>query len=136
MKKLVWGVAGFCFLGLVASLSAALDDVPSIGEIMIKAHKARTGLRSKIAREVRKSKPDWDAIQKNTKEFVKLASVLVKNKPPVGSEDSWKKLCASYCKQVKALDEAAASKDRRKVRQMVQRLGRSCQACHDAHQPE
>jgi cytochrome c556 len=107
----------------------------SIDEIMVKAHKARTGLRDQIKNAAAMPNPDWAEIQKKTKEFVELAKELVKNDPPMGTKESWEKHCAEYVEIIKALDEAAAKKDAKAIAEVNKKLGASCKGCHDAHQP-
>jgi hypothetical protein len=134
MKRLRW-LAACCVALLGASiLSAQGDKVPSVHDIMEKAHKVKSGLRDKIATEAKAASPKWDDAKKMSKEFVDLANALEKNKPPKGPEDSWKKLSKSYAAEVKALDEAVGKKDKMAVDKANKVLGANCKGCHDAHQ--
>lgn len=130
MKMSKWLAALVILFGMAGVIAAA-----SIDEIMVKAHKARTGLRDQIKNAAAMPNPDWAEIQKKTKEFVELAKELVKHDPPMGDRASWEKHCAEYVEIIKALDEAAAKKDAKAIADVNKKLGASCKGCHDAHQP-
>jgi cytochrome c556 len=129
MKKGIAVIALLFGVGIVLAGS----KVPSVEEIMEKAHANKTGLRAKIADEVKAASPDWATIQKQTKEFVTLAEALAKNSPPKGDKKSWEKLSKEYAEQVKDLDKAAAKKDAKAVTAANQKLNGNCQGCHDVH---
>jgi cytochrome c556 len=131
MRKMLWVGAGL--LGLFLGAGAAEDKVPSIDDIMSKAHKAKTGLRDKVANEAKKASPDWTDIQKNSQEFEKLATLLGKNDPPKGDKASWKKLCDDYVGDVKDLNAAAKKKDKDGLIAANKKIGASCMECHDKH---
>ncbi|MCS6977860.1 MAG: cytochrome c [Gemmatales bacterium] len=130
MRTSKWLAALAVLLGMTGLIAAS-----SIDEIMVKAHKARTGLRDQIKNAAAMPNPDWAEIQKKTKEFVELAKELVKYDPPMGTKESWQKHCAEYVEIIKALDEAAAKKDAKGIAEVNKKLGASCKGCHDAHQP-
>jgi len=130
MTRAQWLVALVAMLGVAGVIGAA-----SIDEIMTKGHKAKTGLRAQIKSGAEMANPNWADIQKKSKEFVDLASGLVKNDPPKGDKASWEKLCKEYVDLVKAIDEAAAKKDAKALAAADKKLGASCKGCHDAHQP-
>src|SRR5271154_689815 len=80
----------------VDRLVAADDPTPSIEDIMKTVNKKNTGLHSQVGTGLKASPVDWDAIQKETKEYATLAGALGKNDPPKGSKSSWDKLTKTY----------------------------------------
>lgn len=131
MSRAKWFVAGGLMLGLVGLVAAG-----PIEDIMLKCHKAKTGLRAQIKTESEKASPNWADIQKKTKEFVTEASMIEKNSPPKGDAASWKKLSQEYVAQVKQLDAAAGKKDAKGIADVDKKLGANCKGCHDAHKEE
>jgi type I site-specific restriction-modification system R (restriction) subunit len=130
MKR--WTVALTFILGLSLSLSAD-DKLPSIHDIMEKAHEGKQSLRQQIADQLKKPTPDWANVQKNAKEFVSLAEALAKHPSPKGDKSSWTKLTKEYAEQVKDLEKTAAKKDLKATNTANQKLGANCMGCHDAH---
>jgi hypothetical protein len=130
MKK---GIAAIGLLFGVGMAVLAGGKVPSIEEIMDKAHANKTGLRAKISDEAKKASPDWATIQKQSKEFVGLAEALAKNDCPKGDKTSWQKLTKEYAEQVKDLDKAAAKKDAKALTAANQKLNANCASCHEKH---
>ncbi len=136
MRKLVVFGAGLLGLAMVAGLGAAQKDkVPGVDEIMDKAHHSKKGLKVQIDQEAKKPKPDWDAIQKKSKEYAEVLAFLPKNDPPKGDKKSWEKLAKDFLEDAKALDEAAKKKNAKGLVEASKKLGGKCDACHDAHQP-
>ncbi len=136
-RTLALGV-GLTVLGLSAVLVAAgqdKDKVPEVGEIMDKAHTAKKGLKALIDAEVKKPKPNWETVQKQSKEYLTLAEALAKNDPPKGDKKSWVKLAKEFAEEVKSLDDAAKKKNAKGLLEASKKLGGKCDACHDAHQP-
>jgi cytochrome c556 len=132
-------VAALVAVGAAAGLSAQDkkngDAKMSIEDIMVKAHKTKTGLRSLIEAEIKKGSPDWAGAKKNSEEFVKLADALVKLDPPKGDKKGWEKLSKAYAEEVKELDKAVGKKDAKAVTAANKKLGEGCAGCHDAHRP-
>jgi len=140
MRSLVWVMK---LLGVFAVAAAALrisnadeKKTPSIKEVMVKAHKTGTGLLPKIGKDLKAEEPAWDTIQKETSELVDLTGCLEKNKPPKGDKESWEKLCQSYVKGAKALDDAAQAKDKPAASAAQKKLSGSCVKCHEAHRED
>ena len=130
MKK--WIAAIGMVLGLGLALRAD-DKLPSIEDIMEKAHANKTGLRAKIMDEVKKPSPDWAGVQKNAKEFLSLADALAKHDAPKGDKNNWKKLSKEYAEGIKDMEKSASRKDAKTVTATLQKLNANCTACHDAH---
>lgn len=105
-----------------------------IEEIMGKGFK-KGGLRHKISLEIDKDNPNWNDVDKNTKELVKLCETLCKEKQPQGEADSWKKLTEALTKNVKSLSEAAGKKDHPNAKTLIAKINNSCKECHNLHQP-
>lgn len=119
---------------MVLSGSAAMVMHDGIEEIMEKGFK-KGGLRNKISLEIDKDKPDWSAIEKNSKDFSKMCSDLCKEKQPQGEADSWKKLTEALSKSAKSLTEAAGKKDHATAKTVIAKINNSCKECHDIHRP-
>lgn len=126
--------AGLLLANLGLSRIVAADDkVPSIEDIMKKVNKKKGGLHSQVGEALKASSVDWDAVQKETKEYSAMADFLGKNDPPKGSKASWDKLSKMYATDAKALNTAADSKDKAAALASWNKLSKECQACHRAH---
>jgi cytochrome c556 len=126
-----------CGLVLLAVLSLLVGPVPAkdptIKEIMNKAHKGGNSILTSVGNELRGSDPDWDDVQNQTKDLVKLGTALGKNNPPAGEKESWQRLTAEYLTNAKALDAAAQKKDKAGAQAAYKKLTTSCKTCHQAH---
>lgn len=110
------------------------DDKPkTIKEVMGKLHKGTKAQTAVLKTKLKEDKPDWDEIQKITKDFVILGADLEKNDPPKGEKESWKKFADKYYATAKELDDAATAKSKDKTEAAVKTMGGSCKSCHDAH---
>jgi cytochrome c553 len=135
MKRLtILTVLALLAIVLVWRVQAA-DKVLTIKEIMSKLNKPG-GLRPNLGQDLMDADPDWEEIQKQTKEFSALAAQLGKNTPTVGEKASWDKLCASYAADAAALDAAAQKKDKLAAKAAHAKLSADtmCKACHSVHQ--
>jgi hypothetical protein len=127
-------VVGAAIAGLALSpLSAEQDKDPTIKEIMKKAHKGDDSLLQTLGRDLKKDKPDWDAIQMKTKELVQLGTALGKNAPPMGDQDSWEAQTTRYLRLGQAMEDYVRAQDQAKAAGLQMRLSRSCENCHKAH---
>jgi cytochrome c556 len=131
MKRLAYAAAG---LVLLAGLAVAAE--PTIKEIMTKAHKGSNSLLANMRAELRADEPDWDEVQKDSKELVKLGTSLGKNKPPKGEQASWERLTSAYLNTAKSLESAAESKNKSAAQAALGKLTKSCKECHTAHRPQ
>ncbi|MBY0522560.1 MAG: cytochrome c [Gemmataceae bacterium] len=134
-----WRICGL-LLPLILVLAAgvgAQDKPPTIKQIMGKVNKGPNSLCPTIGKALRADEPQWDDIQKETKELAALAAVLGKNSPPKGEQASWDDLAKVYASNAKALDDAAQKKDKTAAQAAFQRLAdmKNCNACHNAHRP-
>ncbi len=118
----------------VGTASWAMMNTATIEDIMTKGHK-KGGFRDQINIELKKGTPDWTAVQTAASEFKTLAEDLGKNKPPKGSEASWKKACDEYFGYVKELDAATQQKNKSKSVTALGKIGKTCTGCHNAHRP-
>jgi len=133
-----WGGAALAamLMGLAVSWtqSSAEDDKdPSIKEIMTKAHKGGNSLLFTVGKELKAADPDWEEVQKKTKELVKLGTSLGKNEPSKGEKESWEKLTKLYLDTAKQLDKSAQAKEKSKAVAAQTKLTKMCAACHKAH---
>jgi hypothetical protein len=123
-------------VGLIGIFVLAEDKVPTIKEIMDKLHKGANPPIILIKRNLQSSDPDWEEIQKQTKEFMEMVEALEKNDPPKGDKGSWARLAKQYVGNAKAMNAAAQNNDKRETLKFQAKLAGSCTACHKAHRPE
>ena len=130
----LFAVAGA--FALAVAFSAALaeakkeDKAKSIHDIMETAH-GEDGLKDQVS-AANKAKKLADA-KKPAEEWAKLAGELGKNKPPLGADESWKKLTTAYEKQVKALAAAVKDDKPENVAKALKAINSGCATCHKAH---
>lgn len=104
-----------------------------IGQIMAKLTKGPQSLTAVIGEELKADPPNWDQLQSQTKEYVELASSMVKHDPPKGSKESWTKLAGAFADSAVALEKAAQAKDKEAALAAHKSLSNSCIACHQQH---
>jgi cytochrome c556 len=128
----VLATAAVIFSGGVSSTAAnnAADD-PTVKEIM-KLANGKMGLCPEIGTGLKLDTPDWKSLNAKAKELVPLAKAMAKNKPPIGSEESWKRLTAAYEKSAEDLVKATDDKDADKAKAAMKGLT-ACGPCHMAH---
>ena len=107
------------------------DKKVTIKGIMKTAHSGDKSLKAKVTKAAKAK--DWDEAETAAKEWVKHAEALSKATPTKGEDASWKKLTASYEKQVKAVASGVADKDEKGVKTALGAVNSSCGACHKAH---
>jgi cytochrome c556 len=93
-------------------------------------------VRGDLPKQLKSKSPDWEEIQKETKEWVSVAETLGKQTPPKGSAESWKKQTELYTTNVKAVDTAAQKKDAEAATKSLATIGNSCGGCHSQHKPK
>src|SRR5436853_4481759 len=95
MKKCTIMAALAAFVAVSAAkpgpVGAADDKVPTVEEIMQKVNKGKGALHTQVKEALQSGKPDWEAVQKMTKQYTALAEFLGKNDPPQGDKSSWEK---------------------------------------------
>lgn len=109
------------------------EKTPSIKEVMNKLHKGAKAPLATLKTQLNAASPNWDRIEKETKDFVILGASLAKNDPPKGEKASWKKLADSYFADAKALDDAAKAHDLAAAKAARDKIQASCKACHVPH---
>jgi cytochrome c556 len=129
MKRLVCVAAGLVLLAVGVAVAAD----PTIKEIMTKAHKGGKSLLANLNADLKDDEPDWNDIQKDTKELVDLGTSLGKNTPPKGDQASWDRLTKAYLANVKTLDGAAENKNKGAAQTALKQIQGSCKECHMAH---
>jgi hypothetical protein len=117
----------------VASASADPDKPPSIKEVMGKLNKGPDCVKSVLTKELKADPPNWQAIQKQSKEYVQGTEALEKATPKKGDKESWTKLTKAYHESAVALETAAQSKDKNAAVAANTKLGTSCMSCHREH---
>jgi hypothetical protein len=130
--------AAFLMTALILAAAAAGGDAakpPTVKEIMGKLHRGPNCLRANIARDLRADDPDWEEIEKETREFVRLAEDLPKDTPPRGGKESWDTQTKLFVSNARALHAAAEKHDRQAALKAHAKLG-NCKSCHDVHKPK
>ena len=121
-------VLGVAYLGTAAAKD---DDIKYIKGCMAFQGKVR-----KDVPELLKAKdPNWEDVQKQTKDWVAMAETLGKQKPPRGSDESWKKQTEKYLTTVKDVDSAAQKKDLDGMKKGLGFVSNTCKECHPQHKP-
>jgi cytochrome c556 len=121
--------AGVAYLG-----TATADDETKLREI--KGCMAfQNKVRGDINKQVKAKEPKWDEIAGQTKEWLKVAEDLGKNKPPMGTNESWKTQTDKYLTNVKAVHGAVEKKDADGTSKALATIGESCGGCHRNHKP-
>ena len=87
------------------------------------------------SKKVKVDTPKWDELAEKAKELVPLAKALGNNKPPMGSDESWKKFTTAYAKAAEDFEAAVKDKDQAGPRRR-RRVIANCGGCHDAHRPQ
>jgi cytochrome c556 len=130
------GVAMVIFSSGTTPVAARNAQDPDIKEVMKKVNSA--GLCKAINEGVGNNKkvkvdtPNWDDLSKKVKDLVPLAKALGANKPPMGSEESWKKYTTAYAKAAEDLEAAVKDKNIDKAKAAAAVIG-NCSGCHAAH---
>ena len=137
MKYLVCGASMLALLATVVlagrPADAVDDETPTIKQVMDKLHKGTNSPLAQLKRALKSDAPDWDKIQKTSKDFVILGAALGKNEPPRGKVESFKTFANAYYTNAKALDDAAQKEDKTAAQRALNKLSTSCKSCHTAH---
>jgi hypothetical protein len=126
VKYFLLASLGLAALGGFSVFGAADKEPLEIEQIMNKAHKPLRKGEPSLAKLVVEGK----ASKEQKEELLKLYEDLAKNKPPMGSEDDWKKRTDAIVAAAKGCladkpDSAEALKK-----------AINCKACHDLHKGE
>jgi hypothetical protein len=123
-------------LGIAARTHGDPEKMPTIKEIMGKAHKGPNSILPNVGKDLRDSNgPDWDEIKRSAKELVSLGKALTKNEPPKGEKSSWQKLTKAYTESAQALLTAAEKQNKSAAESAQKQLQSSCTGCHKSHRP-
>lgn len=133
-RRTGWLLAALAIV-MAGGLRADDAEQPSIKDIMTKAHKGGNSIVTSVGKELRGDSPNWEDVQKKSKELVRLGTALGKNDPPQGKKTSWDTLTKQYLDNAKTLKTAADEKDQSAAKAAHQKLARSCMACHRVHKP-
>lgn len=116
----------------VAYLGSAAADEDKLKDI--KGCMAFQGKVRKDVPDLLKAKdPNWEEVQKKTKDWVSMAETLGKQKPPKGTDESWKKQSDKYLGLVKDVDAAAGKKDADGMKKGLGAIQNACMGCHSQH---
>ena len=117
-----------------ASMASFVADEPDTEAIMKGLFAGKTGkFKNELKKQVEAAKPDWEKIEKTTKEIKELGVALEKAEPQKGDKESWKKLAGKLGEQTKELHKAAEEKDLAKLKATQKSIDGSCKACHSVH---
>jgi cytochrome c556 len=132
--RLLAAGAVLCFVTSLCQSSGNSDL--SIKDIMDKAHKGNKSVLRNLGKELGRTPPDWSKVDPLARELESLGEALTKATPAKGDKASWDKLAGGYHADTKALASAADQKNVIGARAALGRLGKACQACHNAHRGE
>jgi cytochrome c556 len=110
------------------------EELPSISDIMAKAHGKTDGYIAQLRANVKGEK--WEDAGKLTKDFALVADALAKNKPPKGDAKSWETQTKKYIGQVKTVSDAVEKKDAKATTAGLDAIQKSCGGCHGPHKPK
>jgi hypothetical protein len=119
-------------LALSVGLGTGADekkDPPTISDIMKKGHAKTDGYIDRIKLAAKDGK--WEDATEYAKTLAFFGENLGKNKPPKGSEESWKAQTTKYADATKAVLKAVEAKDAKAVNKAFG--GISCGGCHKEH---
>jgi cytochrome c556 len=117
--------------GLTSVFAADKAEKISIHEIMEKVP-GKKGLAYKTNAAAKAEK--WDDAAKMAKDLKKYGDALPLTKPAKGSKESWDKLAKEFAVQMNQMATGVEKKDAKMVEAGFTAFGKSCKACHDAHQ--
>jgi cytochrome c556 len=126
LAVLVAAAVGVAYLG-----TAAADEIKDVKGCMAFQGKVRKDVPDLLKAKT----PNWEEVQKQTKDWVAMAETLGKQKPPKGTDESWKKQTDKYLGLVKDVDSAAEKKDLDGMKKGLGTIGMSCGGCHGQHKP-
>ncbi len=129
------GIVGCFFVAGAVPIVAQGDKPPTAKEIMTKLNKGPNSLCPTVGKGLKAEAPSWEEILKESKEFTALATALEKAKPPKRDDADWAKQTKGYAADAKALEDAAAKKDKPAAQAAHAKLAnqKTCMACHSAH---
>src|SRR5437899_2533849 len=82
-KVFVLAAGPVVLLASASLLAVAQDDkAPTIKQVMGKLHKGAKAPIAQLKTQLSAPSPNWESIQKTTKDFVILGAALAKNDPP------------------------------------------------------
>ena len=113
--------------------NAELERLPSIAEIMQQAHRCRDAYILHVRNQLAKPDPDWQEVEKRSKDLVRMGQLLSLNKPPRGSQETWELLTSVYVARASLLGDAAQNKDKESALLHQKKLSSMCVTCHQAH---
>jgi cytochrome c556 len=133
MNRLFGGATLLVALVVLAPSAPAVEDKPTIKDIMTKAHKGGDSILAKIGKELKSDDPTWADVKSGAAELVKLGGSLAKATPDKGEKASWDKQTKSYSAKATTLKKAADSMDKAAAAKALKGLTTSCKACHSVH---
>jgi hypothetical protein len=131
----VAGLAAGAVLRAARSHAADKPGAPKVSTraVMIVVHSGKRSLLSRVSTDIGKPEPDWNAADKSLAEVIRLMSMLTKQKPPRGSQKAWDKLVEDYVQKVKVARQNVKEHKPRPARAALEKLGSTCDKCHDDH---
>lgn len=138
---LLVGVVLGCLLtqGEPLPVSAALAEekgagIPDFMEVVHGTKGILSQVRDLLAGDGPADEKAWKAVKARASILLFLTdTILLKSQPSKGDKASWKEKVADYEQLAKALARAAAGKDPSAAKSEVNKISKSCNACHKAH---
>jgi hypothetical protein len=119
--------------GLVIAALGAASTTLTVKEVMGRLNKGSAALTPTLRKQIQAGAPDWSEIQKETKEYVELATALSQAQPPKGNGPSWAKFTREYADAARALNVAADQQNKSAALAAHRKLTNLCMSCHQAH---
>lgn len=123
-----------CLLSaLMVVLAAGVDRTPALKEIMRRLHVGPGSHLSRLRKTLMGESTDWPLVQEQAREVARLGDALSANNPPRGDAAQFRALARNYAATARVLGAAAQSHHRTQALFALNKLGMSCQTCHESH---
>src|SRR5207245_9791175 len=90
--KLAMLAATLCGVTVLGTALAKDDEIKDVKGCMAFQGK----VRKDVPELIKAKDPNWEEVQKQTKDWVAMAETLCKQKPPKGSDESWQTQTTKY----------------------------------------
>ncbi len=101
--------------------------------LMEKIGEGPNSLQKSLEAAAKVDAPEWEKIQPQAKEYLRLATESGTYDPPRGEKESWTKLSTEFTALAAELDKSAEAKDKDATVAALSGLSTSCKECHDQH---
>jgi hypothetical protein len=130
-------------LATVVSVARGADAPPppplEIGDIMLAVNEGADSVVGRLRAQFNDAAIDddgWKVAKARASLIIEAGNRLATMKPPMGSEDAWKKHAMEYRGCGEAAREAAVKKDAAAGKAAMQSIAKRCNSCHKEHRKE